>query len=216
MASSLASADSILTPIQTQSSGLQQANDTTTSLTFNKWDPTLFPGFTLTGVHFTLAGHEETAYTVTDNSNSPNSYTFLNNLTVVLANGSTIFDTVLPAVTASGTITANGSTTSPGFPARNLTSDVTGTDVSFTDAPTLALFFGSGTIALQTSAHSTNGFTAAGDVSSGVITRFSDIATVQFEYVATPTSGVPEPTTMALMGGAMIGLGLLGKRLKKS
>jgi PEP-CTERM motif len=31
-----------------------------------------------------------------------------------------------------------------------------------------------------------------------------------------PTSGTPEPTTMALMGGALLGLGLLGRRVKKS
>jgi hypothetical protein len=37
-----------------------------------------------------------------------------------------------------------------------------------------------------------------------------------FNYSEVPDGTVPEPTTMALMGGAMIGLGLLGKRLKRS
>ena len=33
---------------------------------------------------------------------------------------------------------------------------------------------------------------------------------------STPLSSTPEPATMALMGGALVGLGLVGKRLMKS
>lgn len=39
-------------------------------------------------------------------------------------------------------------------------------------------------------------------------------AVVQYDY--TIPSGTPEPTTMALMGGALLGLGLIGKRFRKS
>jgi hypothetical protein len=49
-------------------------------------------------------------------------------------------------------------------------------------------------------------------VSSGQITVDYD-----FSYTETAIpSGTPEPATMALMGGALLGLGLLGKRFKKS
>ena len=49
----------------------------------------------------------------------------------------------------------------------------------------------------------------------GQVTYADATATVQYDYTI-PTTGTPEPTTMLLMGGALIGLGMLGKRLKKS
>jgi hypothetical protein len=73
-------------------------------------------------------------------------------------------------------------------------------------------YTGAGTFTL---AGGTYGFTSiggAGSVSAAVIGTGMLEAEIDYTYVI--PSGTPEPTTMALMGGALLGLGLLGKRFK--
>jgi hypothetical protein len=53
-----------------------------------------------------------------------------------------------------------------------------------------------------------------GNISLGINTKASFQAEIDYDY--TLNSSTPEPATMVLMGGALLGLGLLGKRIRKS
>jgi len=52
------------------------------------------------------------------------------------------------------------------------------------------------------------------NVTPSINTTAQFSAAIEYDY--TTPNGTPEPTTMALMGGALIGIGLLAKRLKRT
>jgi len=79
----------------------------------------------------------------------------------------------------------------------------------------LANYIGAGTFNLAGATKATTTFSGGGN---NIGFNVNTIATfrAEIDYTYTIPSGTPEPTTMALMGGALLGLGLLGKRFKKS
>jgi len=76
-------------------------------------------------------------------------------------------------------------------------------------------YVGLGTFTLGGTTKSLTTFSGGGNnVTPSINTTAQFSAAIEYDY--TTPNGTPEPTTMALMGGAMIGIGLLAKRLKRS
>jgi hypothetical protein len=89
---------------------------------------------------------------------------------------------------------------------QNLPTSIAGVSVTSTDPLT---FYLSTATAINTSITGGNN----NEVQNTQVTETIDVL---YDYTSSTTTGTPEPTTMALMGGALLGLGLLGKRFKKA
>jgi len=91
---------------------------------------------------------------------------------------------------------------------------VTGVEKNITGGDLLN-YIGPGTFTLTGATKTLTTFSGGGgNISFNINTAATFEAEIDYTY--TVPSGTPEPTTMALMGGALLGLGLLGKRFKKS
>ena len=86
----------------------------------------------------------------------------------------------------------------------------TSTSATYTTGAEMGVFTGPGTVAFNLAA---NGASTAGG-SGNLVTQFADTArsTVTITYTYSESGTTPEPATMAMLGSALIGLGVLGRK----
>jgi len=180
---------------------------------------------TLTSIHFTYSTSVAGSYSVTNGSGSTASYTVTDSAIVDLTSfgGGAYYEEALPTnsitihnladgATATGTLTATGTGSADYNGSGSLTGHTGGNpDASISVTP----FLGSGTVTLYAVGNFT-GSIGGTSFTGSVGGTGSETATLAYDYSFSETaipSSTPEPATFALFGGALLGAGLLRKRV---
>jgi hypothetical protein len=200
---------------QSQSVALQ-STDWASNLVFNKFDSTLG---TLTGVEFTLTGHLQGTAAYENTAYADATVNLLLRAVITLGSTPTTAITTVTLVSATtdhagpfdGTIDFAG-TSGKTYGALSADKSVS---VVLSDAASLALFTGTGSILLPISAIGTSAASGLGNLLTRFSTSASSSATLVYDY-APPTNpsgqDVPEPTSLVLAACGGLGLLVLSRR----
>jgi hypothetical protein len=197
------------------------------TLTIPQWNPALFPGQALTGIQVDVKVFLDPGnITMSTNSSAGQTFSYALNASA-LVTGPSVFSSVGPLTL----FTTLGQTGADGFgkitlggsgnpvcgvnpPSASCSSITYNASASSGTASTGLIGFnaayqGIGLITLTGATNST--FTGGGGsniiINTGEQAQF--VATVTYTY---GQSGVPEPATMVMLGSALVGLGLLGRK----
>ena len=187
------------------------------------WNPALFAGQTLTSVVINLTATVDVG-TVTLTTNSAASQTFSDVVSSSIfaqgPSGALSPDPItMPApFTTGGFITLGGNTgTVITCPAATPSSACN--SVSYTpgpvngvssSSPAVGSYIGIGTFALDFASAGSSTITGGTNFTTSITELGSLVSSVTYNYA--PQSGTPEPATMAMLGSALIGLGLIGRK----
>jgi hypothetical protein len=211
------------TPWQAQDTGLQGTTGAVTTLTFDQYNAADYGGSALHNVELMLDGVGYVTYQYLDASNADNTFTFIADITITVDDPTSADDLIvtIPEVTdIERTVGPLGTYTAPGYgPPQDFDSALQATDsaaatyVGATLTPALvALFAGTGTVDLDTSATIANLTVSSGDNDTFLRSRYSGTVSVRYSYQPAET---PEPSTMLLFGAGLAGAGALARRRNK-
>jgi hypothetical protein len=133
---------------------------------------------------------------------------FISSLTLTATDDYTGLQSGSPVVTYSGSMNQSSAVYSS-IVFCNVTTGATGSN------PCSSGVLPSNTVTgLNLSTYSVNLFNASNTVIGGVVTGASVVLSLNYGETLIPVTGTPEPATLGLLGGALLGLGFLARRKK--